>query len=131
MHARTHAPAHNQNQANDCLPPTLLRAGPGYNDERIRPWNAHNTKRREGGQYYERAWDAAIAAGADAVSITSFNEWGEGTQIEAAAASKTDPRDGRRYLDYAPLQPDHYLGRTKARAAALCGSGGGAGHGGL
>ena len=30
-------------------------------------------------------WHAAIAAGADEVTITSFNEWQEGTQIEPAA----------------------------------------------
>ena len=30
-------------------------------------------------------WRSAIAAGADEVTITSFNEWQEGTQIEPAA----------------------------------------------
>ena len=30
-------------------------------------------------------WHAAIAAEADEVTITSFNEWQEGTQIEPAA----------------------------------------------
>jgi hypothetical protein len=44
-------------------------------------------------------WKLAIAAGADRVTITSYNEWHEGTQIEAASA---DPkRRGRyRYLTY-------------------------------
>ena len=30
-------------------------------------------------------WRAAVAAGADDVTITSFNEWQEGTQIEPAS----------------------------------------------
>ena len=29
-------------------------------------------------------WRAALAAGADEVTITSYNEWHEGTQIEPA-----------------------------------------------
>jgi glycoprotein endo-alpha-1,2-mannosidase len=29
-------------------------------------------------------WEAALATGARVVSITSINEWGEGTQIEPA-----------------------------------------------
>jgi len=62
--------------------------GPGYDDSRIRPWNAHNTKDRENGAYYARMWSAAVhltppPAG---VGITSWNEWGEGTQIEPAEA---------------------------------------------
>jgi hypothetical protein len=41
----------------------------------------------------------AIAAGADSVTITSYNEWHEGTQIEPAAPSPS--RRGRyRYLTY-------------------------------
>jgi hypothetical protein len=43
-------------------------------------------------------WRAAIASGADRVTITSFNEWHEGTQIEPAAPAR---RRGRyRYLSY-------------------------------
>jgi hypothetical protein len=70
--------------------------GPGYDarrgdgDPRVKP--------RLNGLTYDRMWRAAIAAGADRVTITSFNEWHEGTQIEPAA-----PR-GRhgayRYLGY-------------------------------
>jgi hypothetical protein len=56
--------------------------GPGYDalratgDTRIRP--------RDGGATYDAMWKAAIAAGADRVTITSYNEWHEGTQIEPA-----------------------------------------------
>ena len=62
----------------------VTSVGPGYDDTRIRPWNAHNTRSRERGAYYERQWRAALEAAPHAVSITSYNEWGEGTQIEPA-----------------------------------------------
>ena len=60
-------------------------AGPGYNDTRIRPWNDIATRDRKKGAYYRKMLGAAVESGADLVSITSWNEWGEGTQIEAAA----------------------------------------------
>jgi hypothetical protein len=37
-----------------------------------------------GGARYDALWRAALAASADVVSITSWNEWHEGTQIEPA-----------------------------------------------
>ena len=70
-----------------CLP----SVGPGYDarratgDERVKP--------RRNGATYDSMWKAALGANADAVTITSFNEWHEGTQIEPAA-----PRPG--YLSY-------------------------------
>jgi Glycosyl hydrolase family 99 len=36
------------------------------------------------GERYDYLWRSALAAGADVVSITSWNEWHEGTQIEPA-----------------------------------------------
>lgn len=70
--------------------------GPGYDarrgdgDPRLKP--------RRNGQTYDAMWHDAIAAGADRVTITSFNEWHEGTQIEPAAEPA---RRGRyRYLSY-------------------------------
>jgi hypothetical protein len=56
--------------------------GPGYDalratgDTRFRP--------RDAGATYDAMWKAAIAAGADRITITSYNEWHEGTQIEPA-----------------------------------------------
>ena len=89
-------------------------AGPGYDDTRVRPWNGANTQPRRGGRYYAEALAAAAAAGAPLVSITSFNEWHEGTQIEAAA-----PRRGHgdasspSYPDYeAEGGPNAYLDLT-------------------
>jgi len=106
-----------------------LSVGPGYDDSGIRPWNAANTKSREGGAYYARQWASARSAlGCSAmrrhmsrggelmgsVSITSWNEWGEGTQIEAAEA-----REG--YQDYGRgMGPAGYLDATKRQGALLC-----------
>ena len=41
---------------------------------------------RVGGERYDDSWAGAFAAGADVVSITSYNEWHEGSQIEPARA---------------------------------------------
>jgi hypothetical protein len=67
--------------------------GPGYNatratgDVRIRG--------RELGRTYDRMWRGALRAEADVVTITSYNEWHEGTQIEPAR------NVGRSYGSYA------------------------------
>ncbi|EEB20023.1 mannosidase, endo-alpha, putative [Pediculus humanus corporis] len=84
--------------------------GPGYVDTRVRPWNAMNTRDRRHGKYYEVGWRAAISAGVDYVSITSFNEWHEGTQIEPAIRKNTI---NYTYLDYEPEGSDFYLKVTK------------------
>ena len=83
--------------------------GPGYCDTRIRPWNDANTRSRETGAYYDRAFAAALAASPDFISITSFNEWHEGTQIEPAVPKRTEAFT---YLDYEGLPPSYYLERT-------------------
>lgn len=54
---------------------------PGYNDVRIRPGSGF-ARDREGGAYFERAWQAAMASNPNWVVINSFNEWPEGTYIE-------------------------------------------------
>jgi glycoprotein endo-alpha-1,2-mannosidase len=56
--------------------------GPGY-DARLA--TRHEVVRqRNDGRTYDRMWKTAIRAGADIVTITSYNEWQEGTQIEPA-----------------------------------------------
>ncbi|XP_015428356.1 PREDICTED: glycoprotein endo-alpha-1,2-mannosidase-like protein isoform X1 [Myotis davidii] len=84
--------------------------GPGYIDTSIRPWNNHNTRNRVNGKYYETALQAALTVRPEIVSITSFNEWHEGTQIEKAVPKKTPTR---LYLDYLPHQPSLYLELTR------------------
>lgn len=91
--------------------------GPGYDDTLIRPWNAHNVRDRQRGGYYDAMWKKAVELQPHAVSITSYNEWGEGTQIEPAVPYTS--RRGRRYQDYAPDPPDFYLTKTASWAEAF------------
>lgn len=58
---------------------------PGYNDVKIRPGSGF-ARDREGGAYYERAWQAAIDSNPRWIVINSFNEWPEGSHIEPSAA---------------------------------------------
>ncbi len=88
MFARYCAEAHKVHLA--CLP----SVGPGYNAKRANG-DTHFKPRRNGATY-DAMWKAAVDAQADAVTITSFNEWHEGTQIEPAA-----PHPGRvKYQSY-------------------------------
>jgi len=93
-----------------------LSVGPGYDDTRIRPWNHANKKAREHGKYYETQWIAALAAKPDIVSITSYNEWHEGTQIEAAIPKTIqvtiNSEGSYSYEDYSPLEPNYYMDKT-------------------
>jgi hypothetical protein len=79
--------------------------GPGYDaseatgDPRVKP--------RLDGATYDSMWGAAIRAGADIVTITSYNEWSEGTQIEPAG-------HGGRYESYDGTYGLH--GRAAQRA---------------
>ncbi len=65
--------------------------GPGYDG--IRAGEAAVTSARRNGATYDLLWSRAIAARPDYVTVTSYNEWGEGTQIEPAA-------DRRGYRSY-------------------------------
>jgi hypothetical protein len=56
--------------------------GPGY--DAIRASGDLQHKPRRAGKTYDAMWQAALRASADLVTITSYNEWGEGTQIEPA-----------------------------------------------
>ncbi len=58
--------------------------GPGFDAERAT--GEARVRGRANGKTYDRMWRRAIRAGADVVTITSYNEWHEGTQIEPASA---------------------------------------------
>jgi Glycosyl hydrolase family 99 len=90
--------------------------GPGYNARRAD--GDLKVKRRRHGLTYDSMWRAAIASGADQVTITSFNEWHEGTQIEPAAPGGW--RGRYRYVGYdgayglhGPASTTAYLERTR------------------
>ncbi len=89
--------------------------GPGYNDSLIRPWNSEHARSRERGKYYDDGWRSALDSGAEIVTITSYNEWGEGTQIEEAAAHVSE--GGLEYEGYEPDEPKHYMEKTRSWAA--------------
>jgi glycoprotein endo-alpha-1,2-mannosidase len=86
--------------------------GPGY-DARLATGDPL-VRTRSDGASYDRMWRRAIRARADLVTITSYNEWQEGTQIEPARAQVGRPdydgawgREGyparRAYLDATAL----------------------------
>src|SRR6476659_910386 len=79
--------------------------GPGY-DAQAATGDVH-VKDRLFGATYDSMWRAALRAGADLVTITSYNEWGEGTQIEPAG-------HGRGYESYDGAYGLH--GRAAERA---------------
>ena len=84
--------------------------GPGYIDTRVRPWNSKTTRERKSGKYYKVAWTTALQTNPPLISITSFNEWHEGTQIEPAISKMNK---GYKYNDYSPAEPDFYLNLTR------------------
>lgn len=87
--------------------------GPGYVDTQVRPWNTANTRHRRHGQYYDVSWRTAISTGARFISITSWNEWHEGTQIEQARPYVASANGTQPHLDYQPQPPNFYLNLTR------------------
>ncbi len=90
--------------------------GPGYDARRGSGDLA--VKHRRHGATYDAMWRAAITAHADRVTITSYNEWHEGTQIEPAATATWHGR--YRYFTYNGAWGLHgqaaagaYLARTR------------------
>jgi hypothetical protein len=85
--------------------------GPGYDGRRAGEPPA--LRGRRNGATYDALWAAALAAQPDVVSVTSFNEWGEGTQIEPAATARRGYRgyDGSWGLT-GPAAQFAYLTRT-------------------
>jgi glycoprotein endo-alpha-1,2-mannosidase len=63
--------------------------GPGY-DARLAT-SDEVLRERLGGATYDRMWKTALRSSADIVTVTSYNEWQEGTQIEPARAQVGRP----------------------------------------
>ena len=70
--------------------------GPGFDAERAT--GDTRIQGRANGETYDRMWRGAVRAAADVVTITSYNEWHEGTQIEPASAVGRAVRVVRRRL---------------------------------
>jgi hypothetical protein len=85
---------------------------PGFSAKRIGYPPELNTPRCDGATY-EHRWEAALSVGVEPalVTITTFNEWHEGTQIEPAAVGATNGL-GYTYEDYETLPPEGYLTLT-------------------
>jgi hypothetical protein len=83
--------------------------GPGFDSRRAT--GNPQVRARRNGRTYDALWAAAIGARADLVTITSFNEWHEGTQIEPA---RSKPPAGFRYKTYDGAWGLH--GKAAARA---------------
>jgi hypothetical protein len=103
-----------------CLP----SVGPGY--DATRATGDLRVKPRRDGATYDAMWRSAIRAGADGVTITSYNEWHEGTQIEPArshgarssATAQFETYDGAYGLQGRPAERA-YLDRTTYWTAAF------------
>ena len=92
--------------------------GPGYNA--LRATGDPRVRGRSQGRTYDRMWRGAVRAGADVVTITSYNEWHEGTQIEPArnvggpygsyegAYGLTGAAAERAYVDRTAMWVEHY-----------------------
>ena len=85
--------------------------GPGY--DAVRATGDPRRRSRAQGATYDRMWRAAVRAEASIVTITSYNEWHEGTQIEPArtVGSPYASYDGAYGLVGPPAQRA-YLDRT-------------------
>jgi glycoprotein endo-alpha-1,2-mannosidase len=84
--------------------------GPGY--DATHATADPTVKLRDDGATYDSMWSAAIKAGADMVTITSYNEWSEGTQIEPAGrGGRYETYDGT-YGLYGRAAQRAYIKRT-------------------
>ncbi|QXE38814.1 ThuA domain-containing protein [Streptomyces sp. GMY02] len=94
---------------------------PGYIDDRAVPGNTTPTLGRANGATYDKEWnnalDPAIGGSPSWVSVTSFNEWHEGSSIEPASSA---PPGGFGYQTFSGAYgrtgadaENAYLDRTK------------------
>ncbi len=88
--------------------PSIL---PGYIDFREKAYTGEKTRYipREDGKTYDRMAEAAISSQPDILTITSFNEFHEGTQIEPVMRF-LEPMG---YLNYYPQSALYYIQATR------------------
>lgn len=98
------------NKAKGARKPFISTVMPGYDDSRIR--GGHAVRDRANGDYYRAAWQTALDRNAQAVMITSFNEWFEGHQIEPSR------RYGNLYLDLTRDYAERFHAAAPAPAPA-------------
>ena len=79
---------------------------PGYDDTRIR--QGGYARDRQGGAFYRTTWEGAIATQPAMISITSWNEWPEGSQIEPSVSY------GDLYLQITRQYADRYKAGARA-----------------
>lgn len=77
----------------------------------MRPWNGKETKNRDDGKYYTKNFRSALISLPEIITITSYNEWHEGTQIEGATSH--DRGHGKMYLEYGEGKENTYMELTK------------------
>jgi len=78
---------------------------PGYDDRKLR--QPGEFRDRESGSYYQRSWQAAINSNPDLITISTWNEWYEGSSIEEGEAW------GNQYLAATSQFTNQYKGTTK------------------
>lgn len=98
------------------LPPDALYVPsvlPGFSARRV-GYPADTYVPRLDGNTYNEQWTAALGTGIEPemVTITSFNEWHEGSMIEPLKPGASDGK-GYAYPDFGTLPPDGYLKLTR------------------
>ncbi len=97
------------------LPPNSLYIPsviPGFSAKRI-GYPSDTYVPRDDGATFNSQWTAALDTGMEPamVTVTSFNEWHEGSMIEPAAPGANDGK-GNTYSDFGTLPQDGYLKLT-------------------
>ena len=90
---------------------------PGYVASRTKPADLRIVA-RDAGARYDAQWTGAMGAGAEAITITSYNEWHEGSQIEPATPycfpdGMCSPGYEGAYGVSGPAAANAYLNRTR------------------
>jgi hypothetical protein len=98
------------------LPPDSLYVPsviPGFSAKRV-GYAETTYVPRENGSTYDAQWTSALGTGVEPalVTITSFNEWHEGSNLEPPQFGLSDG-NGYAYADFGSLTPEGYLALTR------------------